>query len=135
MDKVFVDSSAWIALFIPNDTHHKHAVNIYNRLAHTQSLLFTSDYVFDETITTLLKRVGPTKSRFVGESLLNSRLLRMVHMDSNDFQAAWILYKKYADKNFSFTDITSLVLMKRMNIGHILSFDAEYQKVGVGVFS
>lgn len=131
MERVFVDTSGWVALFIKNDSNHVNAVSSYERLRESGSLLYTSDYVIDETITTILSRAGKKKSIQVGEILFSTRLLTVLPITPQYFTDSWKIYKAYLDKNFSFTDATSLALMKKLGISRMIGFDQEFRRVGI----
>jgi predicted nucleic acid-binding protein len=49
--RVFVDTGAWIALAEQSDVHHLQAIAIADELSRANTLLITSDYILDETIT------------------------------------------------------------------------------------
>ena len=51
--KVFVDTGGWYAATVPRDRSHKLAIQHYAALLGADSLLITSNYVLDETITRL----------------------------------------------------------------------------------
>ncbi len=42
----------------------------------------------------------------------------------------YILFKKYDDKDLSFTDCTSFALMKRLKVQTAFTFDGHFQQVG-----
>lgn len=131
MEKVFVDTSGWVALFVENDNHHKKAVSIFEDIKSSKALIHTSDYVIDETITTILVRGGYKQSVFAGNALFTSRIIRIVHVSPDYLERAWELYQKCKDKKFSFTDVTSLIIMKDLNIRKAFGFDREFLEAGV----
>lgn len=131
MQKVFVDTSGWVALFVVNDNYHKKALDIFEELMSSKSVMFTSDYVIDETITTILVRGNHKQSVIAGKSLLTSKIIKIVCVNTDYFQEAWGLYQKYKDKEFSFTDVTSLVIMKWLDINRVFSFDREFVQAGI----
>ncbi len=93
-----------------------------------------SDYIFDETITTVL---GLTRrwdaARKIGEALRGSHLLRMSRIEEPVFEAAWDLFGERPDKQWSFTDCTSFVLMERLGIHRALTFDRNFREAGFAV--
>ncbi len=131
MEKVFVDTSGWVALFVANDKDHKKAAPIFDDLKRLKVLIYTSDYVIDETITTILARGNHKQSVFAGKVLLTSEIIKIVHIFPDYFQSAWKLYQKYKDKNFSFTDVTSFTVMKDLNINRAFAFDREFIQAGI----
>lgn len=131
MEKVFVDTSGWVALFVTNDKNHKKAASIFEDLKQSKASIYTSDYVIDETITTILARGNHKQSVLAGEVLFTSRIIKIVHVSTDYFQGAWELYQKYKDKRFSFTDVTSFAIMKDINIRKAFAFDREFIQAGI----
>ena len=131
MEKVFVDTSGWVALFVENDQNHKKAVSIFEEIKSEKWPIYTSDYCIDETITTILARGNHKQSVLAGEALFTSKVIKIVHVCPDYLQAAWELYQKYKDKRFSFTDVTSFVIMKDLNIKKAFAFDREFIQAGI----
>ena len=48
----------------------------------------------------------------------------------DQFYAAWELFKKYDDKKFSFTDVTSFQITRELNIGKAFSYDWHFEQAG-----
>ncbi|MBU1366910.1 MAG: PIN domain-containing protein [Candidatus Omnitrophota bacterium] len=133
MEKVFVDTSGWVALFVENDADHKKAVSIFEQLKEEKTLIHTSDYVIDETITTILVRGSHKQSVVAGSALFNSEIIKNIYVAPEYLESAWKLYQKYKDKEFSFTDVTSMAISKELNIKKAFSFDTDFQKMGFEV--
>ncbi|MEK7849448.1 MAG: PIN domain-containing protein [Candidatus Omnitrophota bacterium] len=131
MEKVFVDTSGWVALFAENDQNHKKAVSIFEEIKYSKVPIYTSDYCIDETITTILARGSHKQSVLAGEALFTSKIIKIVHVYPDYLQTAWELYQKYKDKKFSFTDVTSFVIMKDLNIKKAFAFDREFVQAGI----
>jgi len=131
MEKVFVDTSGWVALFVDNDQNHKKAVSIFEDIKSLKSLIYTSDYIIDETITTIMARGNHKQSVSAGEALFTSKIIKIIHVSADYLQAAWELYQKYKDKSFSFTDVTSFVIMNNLGIRKAFGFDREFLQAGI----
>ncbi|MFH1877586.1 MAG: hypothetical protein ABH883_02115, partial [Candidatus Omnitrophota bacterium] len=69
MKKAFIDTSGWVALFVEKDIKHKETVEIFDQLKKDKVSIYTSDYVVDETITTIMVRGGHDKSVIAGNVL------------------------------------------------------------------
>ncbi len=50
---LFVDTSAWIALLVPRDRHHSKAQRVFQNVLKQNTLVVTSNYIIDETVTWL----------------------------------------------------------------------------------
>ena len=131
MEKVFVDTGGWAGLFGASDQNHKKALAIFDGLKRVKALLYTSDYIIDETLTLAMVRGSHAQSVLVGEALFESALVKIVHVAPDHLKGSWELFQKYKDKHFSFTDVTTLEIMKVLGIDKIFSFDREFKKVGV----
>lgn len=130
MEKVFIDTSGWVALFIANDQYHEKAVSIIKDLKKIKAQLFTSDYIIDETVTTILGRSNHKQSVLAGEYIINSKILQIITVYAEYFQPAWKRYKHYKDKEFSLTDVTSFTIMKTLNIHKSFTFDRDFEQAG-----
>ncbi|MFZ2603853.1 MAG: nucleic acid-binding protein, partial [Candidatus Omnitrophota bacterium] len=82
-------------------------------------------------VTTILARGSHKQSVLAGEALFTSKIIKIAHVCPNYLQAAWELYQKYKDKMFSFTDVTSFVIMKDINIKKAFAFDREFVQAGI----
>ena len=131
MEKIFVDTSGWVALFVENDQNHQRAISIYEELKRQRVALYTSDYIIDETITTILVRSNHRQSMIAGSAILTSSIIKIVNVAPDYFLSTWELYKKYQDKELSFTDVSCLSIMKALGIGRIFSFDEELLQTGI----
>ncbi|MBI4397683.1 MAG: PIN domain-containing protein [Candidatus Omnitrophica bacterium] len=131
MEKIFVDSSAFIAFFFGNDENHKEAYTLFQKLKNSKTSLYTSDYIIDETLTTLLSRSGHKQSVAAGEAIFSSHVIEIITVCPDYLKPSWELYQKYDDKKFSFTDVTSFAIIKGLNIKKAFSFDSDFTKVGI----
>ncbi len=130
MDKIFVDTSGWVALFVAKDINHNKAVSIFEELKNSKALIHTSDYIIDETITTILVRGNHKQSVIAGNALFNSEIIKNIYVAPEYLEDAWKFYQKYKDKKFSFTDVTSFTIGKSLNIKKVFSFDKDFQQIG-----
>jgi len=127
MKWVFVDTSAWYALIDAKDPDH---LSVLPSLQQYQNNLLTSNYIVDETITLLRYRVGWQYARQFGEQLFSGRLAQYIRVTEPDEKAAWEIFERYQDKIFSFTDCTSFVLMKRLELSTAITLDSDFKSFG-----
>ena len=128
-----MDTSAWVGLFVANDINHKRATSIFETLKESKALLYTSDYVLDETITTILARGSHKQSVLAGRALFTSDIIKIVHVSPDYLGPTWELYQKYTDKKFSFTDVSCLCIMEDLGITKAFAFDRELSQAGVSL--
>ncbi len=132
---IFADTSFLVAYWREEDPHHSAAVKILEGMTGEERKLLTiSDYIFDETVTVLLARTKNTeKASTVGEYLMKSCGFSKVH--EHVFQEAWRIFKENT-LGLSFTDCTTLALMKSLGVEKIATFDKAFEKVkGVKVLN
>ncbi|MCS6860159.1 MAG: PIN domain-containing protein [Abditibacteriales bacterium] len=80
MDGEFVDTSAWVALFDASDSNHEVAVTYWMELQQTKVPLYTTDYIFDESITLARRRAGYDSAVRLGIALLTSQILNLTRV-------------------------------------------------------
>jgi len=91
---------------------------------------YTSDYVFDETVTTTLVRTGRHQTAAkAGKIVLGSKeesipaLARLIRVDERAFHEAWKMFQSGRFYDLSFTDHTILAQMDDLKVDLVLSFD------------
>ena len=127
--KIFVDTSAFIALNDCSDAQHLRARKFYESLA-AADRLFTSNYVVDETITRLRYTIGHSAAVDFAETILKSRLCSILYVDSDVERSALAFLKKYKDKKLSFTDCTTMALTSELGLDAVYAFDDDFAKAG-----
>ncbi len=127
---LFADSAAWIALYDERDKYHAVARAAFQRLG-SQSVVFVmTDYVFAEAATLILYRAGHARAVRFGEWALHSPNVRQVRLDVDLWNEAWQLFKRYDDKEFSFVDCASFVVMRREHLIDAFTFDRHFEQMG-----
>jgi len=113
--ELFADTSFPVALYNEKDNNHRQAKHFSSEIDN-QSLFIISDYIFDEVLTVLPVRVGNFLSTQAGEKILADDRIQILQTDEEIFQKAWLIYRMFKDKRWSFTDCTSYVFMKNLSI-------------------
>lgn len=124
---IFVDTGAWFASVITSDPNHAIAVSW---LTANTSPLLTTDYVVDETLTLLRARRHHAKAQLMGERFFNSQLATIYHLTEDDLWRAWEVFRDFDDKEWSFTDCASCVVMEKFSITHAFAFDHHFRQFG-----
>ncbi len=127
MERLFVDTSAWFAYANRTDPDHGKVSPLIRSF---QGRLVTSNFVFDETVTLCLYRLGHQSAKAVGEVLLNDNSIDLVRLTARDERDGWKLFLERSDKEYSFTDCTSFALMRRLGIATALTLDDDFQREG-----
>ena len=82
MTSLFVDTGYLIALEAADDQHHDAALRHWRDLtAQLPALVTTSSYVFDEVVTFFNSRNQHAKASEIGNRLLRSPRVQLVHVD------------------------------------------------------
>ena len=127
--EIFLDTGFIISFFNKKDKNHiKSNEIIMKTFEKDNSAVFIySDYIFDELITFMKRRkISPNIIQKNGDKILTSKLWMKVPISETIFQKTWKKIKKFKDKPWSFTDVSSFVLMKELNIKYFLSYDDHF---------
>jgi len=127
MERAFVDTSAWFAYANREDPDHQ---RIRNVLQTFQGRLLTSNFIFDETVTLCLYRLGRQVAATVGEVLRDPTVVAMLRITPEDEQHAWALRLARPDKTYSYTDCTAFVVMRRLGLQRAITIDTDFQREG-----
>lgn len=127
MERVFVDTSAWFAYANKSDRDHGRVRTVMQSF---EGRLVTSNFVFGETVTLCLYRLGHHSASQVGDILQRSPEIDLVSLTSGDERAAWALFLDRPDKTYSYTDCTSFVLMRRLGLGTSIALDDDFRREG-----
>ena len=136
MSKVFVDTSAWIAYFSHSDINHNQVSRIIRSEMDEGSIVCTSNYIFDETVTRLIYDTSwYYASRFIDfvRRSVAAKSLVMVWVDDQVEADALEILEKFHEHKISLTDATSAVFVKRLGIERILTLDSDFAKIGIPV--
>lgn len=133
MMRVFVDTSAFVALRHRPELEHSAARQVGLLLVEQRATLFTSNYVFAETYTVLLRRAGRDEAITWGRELRAGRAVELVRIDEELEEEAWTILETYADKTWSYVDATSFALMAREGTVDAFAFDQHFFQRGLRV--
>jgi predicted nucleic acid-binding protein len=133
MRSIFVDTSAFVALRNSSEAEHERARAALSGLLSEGAGLFTSNYVFSETYTALLVRVGRAEAIEWGRRFRASGAIELVRLDQDVEDDAWEILESHGDKLWSYVDATSFALIERDGGGEAFSFDAHFGQRGLRV--
>lgn len=133
MTRVFVDTSAFVALRNRAEREHEAARAALSRLVSERALLFTSNHVFAETYTALLVRVGRSEAIEWGGRFRAGWAIELLRVDESVEEDAWTLLESHTDKLWSYVDATSFALMERENVQSAFAFDRHFTQRGLTV--
>jgi len=108
----------------------------YREVRCRRDRVYTSDYVLDETITLLFRRLPSARAeeslRYIQQAITYG-YLSLEWMTPQWFEKAIELRYRFQDKpRISFTDLTSMVVMSELGIEEVLTEDDHFLHVGMG---
>ncbi len=129
--KVFIDTSAFVALLVDKETDHKKVAKKYHNYRQKRAILFTSDYILDELFTRLLyyKQVDVKKTIQKLKESISAGEITMLKIDEALFEKALEAFLKFSDHKVSFTDATSYALLKDFSLDEIFTLDNDFKKM------
>ncbi len=129
MKKLFIDTGVFLAKEIANDQHRAEAIGLWAELSDGGVPLFSSEQVFDETMTLLARRTTYAWAADWGRDALASGI-SWLRADETEWKKALRLMRKFADQRVSFTDCVSFVLMRREGLREVFGFDGHFTAAG-----
>ncbi len=126
---LFVDTSAYFALYSADDERHGRAIAIG---AADYRQLYTTNSIIAETHALLLRRLGRRVAvRFLLEH--DNDFTEVVRVDKIDEVRARAIIVSHDDKDYTFTDATSFAVMERLGITTAFTFDRHFAQYGFAV--
>lgn len=134
--KIFIDTWGWLTLQDKREPRHQEVKNFYQDFRQRKGIAYSSDYVLDETITLLFRRLPFSVAiEFLDDidQAVQEKYLRLERITPGRFEKAKELRIKFGDKpRISFTDLTSMVVITECGITEILTEDDHFTQVGMG---
>lgn len=128
---VLLDTSLLVAYFHPDDTNHVAARAFFAGVREETIRarpLYTSEYVVDETATTLLGRMSHDRAMQALSFLESSSHLRVLHVDPPTYERTRAQFGAYDDQAASFTDHVIAVQARAHDIEYAVSFDGDFER-------
>jgi predicted nucleic acid-binding protein len=118
---IFVDSSVWFAAVFAKDGGHARAMKVLDEAP----ALLTTDHIVVETWLLLKNRFNQAAAEEFCQRIM-SGWCRIEIATYEDLQAAEAIRSALLDQRFSLVDRTSFVVMERLGVARVASFDNDF---------
>ena len=132
--RVFVDSSAYLALLDADDEHHAEASQSLTRFADARYRQYTTNALLVEAHALILSTLGVTRALQFLRDMAESHTV-VIRVRARDEEHARQILFRYTDKDFSFADAISFAVMERLGISSAFTFDRHFAQYGFTVLS
>lgn len=130
---IFVDTWAWVALANESDQWHEIAESLNIELILAGYVYITTNFILDECYTLIQTRLNKKAAIKFGEEIRSSietGIVKLVHVSDKIEDEAWNLFKSHKDKDYSFTDCTSFIVMQKSGINEAFTGDIHFSQFG-----
>ncbi len=86
--------------------------------------------LLDETLTLVRARAGIDLALRFGEAIWRRGGAEVIDVGATSREAAWDIFRRYRDHALSFTDCTSVAVMRQRGIDDVLTLDAHFAVFG-----
>ena len=126
--KVFVDASFWITRRDKRDERQTFAEAVAHDLFRRRLSLVSTSFVFAEVHAYF------SRSRLVGQVVIRdffeNPILHFENPTIPDRHQALEILKNNRDKSYSFCDAVSFVVMERLGLKRVVTFDRHFEQFG-----
>ncbi len=134
--RVLIDTWGWLSLYNRTEKKHEETKEWYRDFQFQNRVVYTTDYILDETFTLLFRRTSFETAAEAVERIdrsVKKGYLILERITPERFEEAKRLRLKYQDKpKISFTDLTSMVVMSEKKIEYILTEDIHFTYLETG---
>jgi predicted nucleic acid-binding protein len=123
--RVFLDTSAILALLNPKDEQHGRARRVFDSLRAQEAGLVTTSYVLVETYALIGSRMGLAAVRAFRSDW--APLVDVVWVDPETHEAGLDLLVERKRRDLSLVDAVSFVVMRRRGLEHAFAFDPHFE--------
>ena len=121
---ILADTSFLVALARQEDENHARADELASKAL---DKVATTDLVLSEFVTLMSRKNGNRQAHMAGEKILQSEIL-MICAVHEDLPSALELVR--ITPKLSMCDAVSAVVMKKLKIRQVLSFDSDFDTLG-----
>lgn len=127
MQKLFIDTNFICAVYNENDSLHKKAHKLQELLEQYTPVI--SNFILLETYTVLSQRISKQFAISFGERIRQKHEYALFWVDKRLEQEIWKIFISISNKNVSYVDASTLTIIKKEKITHLLSFDQSFNNL------
>jgi len=130
--KIFIDTSAFIAIFVTKEKLHKDCVAKYTEYKNERAQLFTSLFILNELFTRLVYYFNKNSAEKIVKKLQDSiskEEINILPIDEVLFKKSAETLIKFFDQKVSLTDATTYHLFKDFALDEIFTLDSDFKKL------
>ena len=132
--KVFVDTGFLLGFYNPRDQYHSQVISLIKRTGFRRDAFVLTDYIYDEVMIGLLRsdvKLGYDRALIFDREIFERKNYEFIKVSEGLFHNAREIFRRFnRDKEWSFTDCVSYVVMRDMGIGNVLTFDHHFKEMG-----
>ncbi len=128
MSRVFVDTSAILALLVPSDTAHQRARWVFAQLEARQAVLVTTSYVLLETYALLSRRLGLAAVVAFRNDWVP--LMEVLWVGAALHERGLDLMIERGSSRLSLVDAVSFLTVRDLRIPEVFAYDSHFEGEG-----
>jgi hypothetical protein len=126
--KLLADTSALIALFLPDERNHRRAADVGRRRPEPDFVL--TELILGELATRLRVLAGARRAVEIANDVLRSSRYQLVFTDRELLNGGLTKMARFADKRLSLTDCVSFDLIEKLGLPAAFTFDRDFRDCG-----
>ena len=130
MNRVFVDTAAWLALLNTDDVWHSRATSLRSSLIQTNHIFVTTDFVLIEVADALCAPKHRKSTANFIKQVHHLKSTEVISLSRDLLQLGLKLYSERLDKDWGLTDCTSFVTMRQQSISLAFTSDKHFEQAG-----
>jgi predicted nucleic acid-binding protein len=128
--EIFLDAAYLIALAQPSDQHHGKALELSAAIQASRTRCVTNLAVLLEVGSALSRlRFRAAAVRLI-DSLAGAPTVEVVPLTDELARDGWTMFRKRLDKEWSWADCISFVIMQRLGLRQALTTDEHFEQAG-----
>ena len=131
--EVFIDTSGWLCFFDTNQTQHRFVRSSIEHHIRQGGHFVTTSGVFDELIPLLSTRTRASRRHILDCVVKAQNLprLEVIHITAKVHHAAFELLQARLDKEWSWVDAASFIVMQSRGLTQALTTDHHFEQAGL----